>query len=485
LPPYSFIMRTLTILFLIFIPFASTQANFLTKVGDAVDQVFLKKTDTLSVELHSLSVSEYSLPAHWRVYQLDNTSFGTPVFLADAGPTSAPVLLLVHGLGNNGLRDWLPVIPALEKHYRVIMVDLPGFGASPSPKTKLSPTAYADLLHRIKPLFSDVPIYVAGHSMGAAVVLRYTQRYPEDIRHAALIDAAGILQRTAFIKHSATDRLPTNPDTMPNALLNYAVGFQDFSNNLIEKMLRLPDPTSLLSKSEFAWGTTLQKFPNVNAALSLTEEDFSSAIFEQKKSISILWGSEDKIAPLRTGEMLAASLPNGHLTIIDGAAHTPMLTHPKEVSDWFLNNLDSTQTTDDNITHQTKPTQNYTCEKSSGQTLEGIYGKITLDECTAILLDNVEADQLIVTNSVIEIKHSHFKNSADAMTVNNSVVMMTSSQIEGRVHLNNARVDIAGSTFTLERPFIIEAESRLVLTTNKAGKTRYLHDDVKRKATTY
>lgn len=224
---------------------------------------------------------------------------------------------MVNGLGQNGLRDWLPIVPELEKHYRVIMIDLPGFANSPRPKIKLSPTYYADLLHFVRPYFSNKPISVIGHSMGDAVTLRYAQRHSADIDQIALIDAAGILQRTAFVKHSATDRIPVNPDFVPNALLTYAVGLQDFSNNLIEKMLHLSDPTSLLGKSEIAWGTTLQSYPNINAALSLSEEDFSAATFEQTKPVAILWGSKDLVAPPRTGQLLAANLTNSELKIIE------------------------------------------------------------------------------------------------------------------------------------------------------------------------
>jgi pimeloyl-ACP methyl ester carboxylesterase len=479
-------IRTIFVLITGMLCAQSAHAGFLDKVGAIIDTVLAPTTIQTKSELIATVAAEHKLPAHWRSYWLNEPAFGTRIFLADAGKLNAPVILLVHGLGQNGLRDWLPIIPELEKQYRVIMIDLPGFANSPSPKAKLSPTHYADLLHFVKPYFSIKPISVVGHSMGGAVTLRYAQRYPADINQIALIDAAGILQRTAFVKHSATDRIPVNPDVVPDALLTYAVSLQGFSNNLIEKMLRLPDPTSLLGKSEVAWGTTLQSYPNINAALSLSEEDFSSAIFEQTKPVAILWGSKDLVAPPRTGQLLAANLVTSELTVIEDAGHIPMGSHPKEVSRWLLASLDSqpksiAQTAIEN----TSTKQNYECDHSAGETLRGSYARITLTKCTGVLLDGVVADELVAIDSVIEIQNSHFSSGQTALTIKKSVVMMTGSGINGLVNLDQARIDFAGVKLTKDTPFNVNTRSRLVLSVSRAGDKRYLHSDLQLENTAY
>lgn len=464
----------------------TARASWLDKVGTIIDTALAPTTTETKSELVTTVAAEHKLPIHWRSYWLNEPAFGTRIFLADTGKISAPVVLLVHGLGQNGLRDWLSIVPELEKHYRVIMIDLPGFANSPSPKAKLSPTHYADLLHFVKPYFSNKPINVVGHSMGGAVTLRYAQRYPADINQIALIDAAGILQRTAFVKHSATDRIPANPDSVPNALLTYAVGLQDFSNNLIEKMLRLPDPTTILGKSELAWGTTLQSYPNINAALSLAEEDFSSAIFEQTKPVFILWGNKDLVAPPRTGQLLAANLATSELTIIEEAGHVPMASHPKEVSQWLLARLNTqSKSIPQPVIENTVTKQNYTCDHSTGETLRGQYARITLTECTGVLLDGVVADELIAMDSVIEVQNSHFIGEETSLTINNSVVMMTGSTIDGLVYLDQARIDFAGVNLTKETPFKISTRSRLVLSVSRAGNNRYLHSDLQLENTAY
>lgn len=436
--------------------------------------IFFLSTTAIA-DLIPTNSASHNLPDHWRSYWLDEPEFDSQIFVTDTGKISAPVVILVHGLGQNGLRDWLPIVPALEKEYRVVLLDLPGFANSPTPVAKLSPVRYARLLHFVKTRFSTKPITIVGHSMGAAVTLRYAHEYPDDIKQIGVIDAAGILQRTAFVKHSATDRIALNTE-LPNPLLSYVIGLQDVGNNMIEKMLRLPDPTVLLNKSELAWGMTLQKYPNINAALSLVEENFSAAIFTQKKPVFILWGGKDRVAPVRTGELLFANLAYSEFKIINDAAHVPMASHPQEVSQWLLSKF-NTQPLSKYIPQSLSNKQNYECKNSTGEVLRGEYDRIQLNECTAVILDGVTANELIATDSLVEIQNSHFVGEASSLKATNSVIVMTGSSVKGSVQLDNSRVDFAGVSFMKETPFNILRKSRLVLSVSRTTN-RYLHSDI-------
>src|SRR4051812_40982673 len=55
---------------------------------------------------------------------------GQRVLVGEAGPRTAQPVLLVHGLGNNAHRDWSKLIPVLARQFHVVVLDLPGFGAS-------------------------------------------------------------------------------------------------------------------------------------------------------------------------------------------------------------------------------------------------------------------------------------------------------------------------------------------------------------------
>lgn len=66
----------------------------------------------------------------YRTRTLPDNVFGGQVHLLEAGPPMAPALLLVHGLGDNGARDFYPILPLLARSHHVYAVDLPGFGQS-------------------------------------------------------------------------------------------------------------------------------------------------------------------------------------------------------------------------------------------------------------------------------------------------------------------------------------------------------------------
>ena len=134
--------------------------------------------------------------------------FQSEIFVLQTGQENTATILLIHGLGQVGSKDWLNVIPALEKNHHVLALDLPGFGHSATPPGRYSPTNYAKLIHWLTSNYAKGKVIVVGHSMGGAIALRYASNFPDDINRVVLVDAAGILQRTAFIKHTAKIPLP-------------------------------------------------------------------------------------------------------------------------------------------------------------------------------------------------------------------------------------------------------------------------------------
>ena len=51
----------------------------------------------------------------------------------DMGDPKGPPVVLIHGYTDNA-RDWVPLIPYLSKHYRLIVVDIRGHGRSDKPE---------------------------------------------------------------------------------------------------------------------------------------------------------------------------------------------------------------------------------------------------------------------------------------------------------------------------------------------------------------
>lgn len=105
---------------------------------------------------------------------------------SDVG-TGKPMILL-HGMFADG-SQWETISALLQKHYRVIIVDLLGHGRSPRPPK----ASYSDKEHiyalrqTLETLNATKEATVVGYSMGGAVALAYSSKYPESVEQLYLI----------------------------------------------------------------------------------------------------------------------------------------------------------------------------------------------------------------------------------------------------------------------------------------------------------
>lgn len=106
-------------------------------------------------------------------------------------PGVAPVVL-IHGASGN-LRDMTAsLVPALERHTRVIAVDRPGHGWSTrGPHPGISgPALQARVIREaMRQLGVERPV-VLGHSWGAAVAAAWARHYPDEISGVLLLSGA-------------------------------------------------------------------------------------------------------------------------------------------------------------------------------------------------------------------------------------------------------------------------------------------------------
>jgi pimeloyl-ACP methyl ester carboxylesterase len=83
---------------------------------------------------------------------------------------AGPPLLLIHGLGSSG-DDWAFQIGPLSQHYRLVVPDLRGCGASPLGDGKVSIRGFAQDLWQMLDRLDIDQTAIAGFSMGGAVAL--------------------------------------------------------------------------------------------------------------------------------------------------------------------------------------------------------------------------------------------------------------------------------------------------------------------------
>jgi pimeloyl-ACP methyl ester carboxylesterase len=113
-------------------------------------------------------------------------------------------LIFVHGWTCDE-SSWAEQVPAFQKEYRVITLDLPGHGQSGAPKDALSMALFARAIEAVRAEARVDKVVLIGHSMGVPVIRQYARMFPAHV--AGLVPVDGPL-------HLSGGPNAPNPDAM-------------------------------------------------------------------------------------------------------------------------------------------------------------------------------------------------------------------------------------------------------------------------------
>jgi pimeloyl-ACP methyl ester carboxylesterase len=100
-------------------------------------------------------------------------------------------ILLLHD-ANSSLHTWEGWTKILSKHYKIISVDLPGFGLTgPHPRGSYSAFMYANFLELLTKELGLTKFHLAGNGLGAEIAWFYATEYPAQLNSLILLDAPG------------------------------------------------------------------------------------------------------------------------------------------------------------------------------------------------------------------------------------------------------------------------------------------------------
>jgi pimeloyl-ACP methyl ester carboxylesterase len=374
---------------------------------------------------------------------------GQPVLVGRAGRPGAPLVLLVHGLGQNAHRDWAPLIGELAQRFQVATVDLPGFGASPAPGQAYEFDKLGQLLASlVDKLAPGQRVHVVGHSLGAALSLAFAHRHPDRVDRLVLVDAAGILLKPIFVQALAQRRVPQLGVPPLDHLLRFVEArVHDLSSLLLLGRDDRYDFLPWLVRNPDVRQALLGNSVQVDAAIGLVEHDFTAAIRETRAPTTLIWGRDDRIAPLRTGELLAARLPQAQLHVIDEAGHSPMQDRPATFNSLLLAALIGPAA--QRVVDEVPPSASQgdvVCRSQDDVAYSGRFDRLTLERCGSVRIVQAQIGQLIVNASTVSITDSTISSDDVALLASGSEVRATAVRISGRVAIrtDNSWFDLAG-----------------------------------------
>ncbi|MDO8619612.1 MAG: alpha/beta hydrolase [Candidatus Daviesbacteria bacterium] len=149
-------------------------------------------------------------------------------------------------------------------------------------------------------------IYLAGHSLGGGLAIKFASEHPESVEKLYLINSIGVYKKENSIK------------ALSNFLMTHLISKVNLAENIQAIVRILKRPNYHLSLSRFVRTINLEnEAKNIKVPTILT------------------WGAKDFIVPLWKGEKLHSLIKNSKLIVLEGMDHDWILHSPE----LFWNNI--------------------------------------------------------------------------------------------------------------------------------------------------
>jgi pimeloyl-ACP methyl ester carboxylesterase len=235
---------------------------------------------------------------------------GLETYFTEAG-RGDPVVLL-HGWGTSS-QSLVPLCEALADSFRVLAVDLPGFGWSQAPPVAWGTADYAAHVERFMQETRVTEAALVGQSFGGRIAIRLAAKQPARVSRLVLVASAGIRprRRAGYYVRVGAVKLARRFFSLP--------GWGAAGRRMISKMY-----DRFGSRDYRAAG------PMRPTLVKVVNEDLAPVLPAVQVPTLILWGDRDQEVPRSAVEIMAAGIPRARLHVFEGAGHFPFLDAPEE-----------------------------------------------------------------------------------------------------------------------------------------------------------
>ncbi len=241
-------------------------------------------------------------------------------WVIDTGTTddARPVILLLHGAGGSG-HSFRQMIPALAPDYRLIVPDLPGQGLTRTrPGARFSLDAMSRDLVALCAAMDLTPVWIIGHSAGAAIALDLAPKLP--LRGVIGINAAlGKFEGVSGFLFPLMARMLAALPLVPQAVSKLWGNAAAVDRLLASTGSEIDTPgraqyLELVRRADHVGGTL--------AMMAAWELDGLTARLPALATPVLLIAAEDDLAvPARVSREAAGQMPNARLHLMPKGGH--------------------------------------------------------------------------------------------------------------------------------------------------------------------
>jgi pimeloyl-ACP methyl ester carboxylesterase len=243
---------------------------------------------------------------------------------------SGEPLVLLHGFGADKYH-WIRVAPYLTARFRVIAIDLPGFGES----SRASDKGYAAsdqvrYLHAIVGALSLESFHLGGNSMGGLISARYAVAYPGEVRTLWLLAPGGVgtgpTGELASLRPGDDIPLIVRSAADVDRVLAYAMNAPPYLPAAVKHAIG--------TRGGADYKLHARIFHELNA-------EWAAAPLERivtglSVPTRIVWGEEDRVLPVADADVLYSALRESSVLRLQGVGHVPQLEAAKTVATDYL-----------------------------------------------------------------------------------------------------------------------------------------------------
>ena len=249
----------------------------------------------------------------------------------EADDADAPTIVMIHGF-TGSKENWYPLAARLRGHYRLVIPDLPGWGASQRIEGQdygfvAQSTRVAQFIEQVARQ-SGSEVVLLGHSMGGGIAALTAAQYPAQVDRVGLFDAAGV--RFKDNQFGIDVLAGKNPFGVEDAasLRRYV----DTVFHLDSAKPFIPWPAS---RALIDWRIRQAPFEqSVLDRIGRSEERFlpGEAAARIHQPALLLWCQQDAVIDASAMPLFGAQMPQATQVLLDGCGHMSIMERPDDVA---------------------------------------------------------------------------------------------------------------------------------------------------------
>jgi pimeloyl-ACP methyl ester carboxylesterase len=280
----------------------------------------------------SMGIGSISLETLKEKYEVEDSDFmtvqGLDIHYKDEG--QGPSLVLFHGICAS-LYTWDGWANALKDKYRIIRMDLPGWGLTgPAGDDATNLDRMLEIMEEFLRRLGVDSCYLAGNSLGGYFAWNYALRHPEQINKVVLLDPVCYPQDPPwFIQVSGYPLLGILPRyMMPRWMITMNVRAVYGDPSRIEpEMYDLYFDLAMRKGNKNAYIDSFRYM-----ARTCHNESLSEGVSQIQVPVLLMYGAKDKWVPPEQSDLWKRDLPGVECIVYDGAGHVPMEELPIETA---------------------------------------------------------------------------------------------------------------------------------------------------------